>query len=284
MPSERILVIGYGNPGRADDGLGPALAQRLEAMNIPGLTVESDYQLSIEHAAMAAEHDIVLFADADGGSEAPYYLRRVEPAPAHRFTSHGVAPGEVLHLAHSCFNASPKGYLLGMRAEVLDQYKEGLSASAREGLDAALEYLPRFIAANRRHSMQKGKHVILCVDDDPDVLASLGVILASGGYDVVTASTGKEGLKAFRESKPDLVILDLMMEEVDAGTRLLEEMKACDPLVPVFMLSSTGDYFMGAADADGMGLAGVFQKPIDPKILLGLLRAKLERPVTGVDR
>jgi two-component system alkaline phosphatase synthesis response regulator PhoP len=129
--------------------------------------------------------------------------------------------------------------------------------------------------------MQQGKHVILCVDDDPDVLASLRVILESGGYAVVTARTGKEGLREFRESKPDLVILDLMMEEIDAGTRILEEMKAGAPQVPVIMLSSTGDYFMGAADTDEMGLAGVFQKPIDPKILLGLLRAKLNRPVAG---
>lgn len=149
MSDQRILVIGYGNPGRADDGLGPALAERIEALNLPGLTVESDYQLSIEHAAMAAEHDIVVFADADGATEEPFYLRPVEPVPAGQFTSHSMAPGEVLHLAHSCFNASPAGYLLGLRAEVLDQFAEGLSRSAREALDAAVEYLPRFIAANQ---------------------------------------------------------------------------------------------------------------------------------------
>jgi hydrogenase maturation protease len=143
---KRILVIGYGNPGRADDGLGPALAERIEALRIPGLTVESDYQLSIEHALMASEHDIVVFADADPLADGPFYLRQVEPAPPGRFSSHGVAPGEVLHLARSCFNASPEGYLLGMRAPDLDRFGEGLSGPAREGLDAALRFLPRFIA------------------------------------------------------------------------------------------------------------------------------------------
>ena len=69
MTDKRILLIGYGNPGRADDGLGPALADRIEALDLPGLTVESDYQLSIEHAALAAGHDIVIFADADGETE-----------------------------------------------------------------------------------------------------------------------------------------------------------------------------------------------------------------------
>ena len=152
MNAERILVIGYGNPARGDDGLGPALAERLEAMGIPGLTVESDYQLSIEHAAMAAEHDIVVFADADGEAGEPFTFRPVEEEPLGRFTSHSVAPGEILHIARSCFGASPAGYLLGMRGELFEPFTEGLSPSAREGLEAALEYLPRFIAENQGQS------------------------------------------------------------------------------------------------------------------------------------
>ncbi|MEW6720639.1 MAG: hydrogenase maturation protease, partial [Thermodesulfobacteriota bacterium] len=150
MSGERILVIGYGNPGRADDGLGPALAERLEALGLPGVTVESDYQLSIEHAAMAAEHDIVVFADADGSAGEPFYLRPVEGRASGRFTTHGVDPCEVLHLARACFGAAPRGYLLGMRAAVLDRFGEGMSDTAREGLEAALEFLPRFVEVSRR--------------------------------------------------------------------------------------------------------------------------------------
>lgn len=49
MPvSQRILLIGYGNPGRGDDGLGPALAAAIEAMELPGVTVEADYQLMVD--------------------------------------------------------------------------------------------------------------------------------------------------------------------------------------------------------------------------------------------
>jgi len=150
MNGKKVLVIGYGNPARADDGLGPALAERLEEMDIPGLTVESDYQLSIEHAAMAAEHDVVVFADADGSAAEPFYLRPVEEEPLGRFTSHSVSPGEILRIARSCFDAAPEGYLLGMRAEVLEPFTEGLSPAAREGLEAALEYLMGFIGEQRR--------------------------------------------------------------------------------------------------------------------------------------
>jgi CheY-like chemotaxis protein len=86
--------------------------------------------------------------------------------------------------------------------------------------------------------MPNDKYVILCVDDDPDVLFSLKIVLESGGYAVVTAAGGKAGVRAFRESRPDLVLLDLMMEEVDAGTRALKEMQAIDRKVPVYLLSS----------------------------------------------
>jgi len=83
---KRILAacfIGFGNPGHRDDGLGPEFAARLAALELPEVTVESDYQLSIEHAEAAARHDIVVFADAatDIPSEAPFYLRPIQPAP-----------------------------------------------------------------------------------------------------------------------------------------------------------------------------------------------------------
>jgi len=126
--------------------------------------------------------------------------------------------------------------------------------------------------------MQNDKYLILCVDDDPDVLFSLKIVLESDGYAVVTAADGKGGIQAFRESRPDLVLLDLMMEEIDAGTRALKEMQAIDRKVPVYLLSSSCYYLQAATDTSELGLAGVFQKPVDPKILLGLLRAKLKQP------
>ncbi len=124
--------------------------------------------------------------------------------------------------------------------------------------------------------MQDRKHTILCIDDDPDVLFSLKIVLESGGYNVATAADAREGLKTFKETKPDIVILDLMMEEIDAGTRLLGEIRALDSTVPVYMLSSTGDYLHSVADVSAMGLAGVFQKPLSPNTLLSLLQKKLE--------
>lgn len=124
--------------------------------------------------------------------------------------------------------------------------------------------------------MQDGKYVILCVDDDPDVLEYLRVVLEAEGYAVATASSAEEGLRVYREKKPDALILDLMMEEVDAGTSMVTELKAMGNTAPIYMLSSTGDNLSRTIDPSSLGLAGVFQKPVDSEVLLSLLKSKLK--------
>lgn len=125
--------------------------------------------------------------------------------------------------------------------------------------------------------MQDGKFVILCVDDDPDILVSLRVVLEAGGYEVVTAVSGEEGLEVYRAHQPDLVIADLMMEEIDAGTRFVKELQRLGNRAPIYMLSSTGDNLQATTDYSDLGLTGIFQKPLNPDVLLALLRAKLRR-------
>jgi DNA-binding response OmpR family regulator len=123
--------------------------------------------------------------------------------------------------------------------------------------------------------MQDAKHVILFVDDDQDVLDGMRLILESHDYVMVEAHTAEEGLRAYKEHRPDLLIVDLMMEEVDAGTALVKELKALGSTAPIYMLSSVGDGLSLATDTTQLGLAGVLQKPVDPQVLLTLLQAKL---------
>jgi hydrogenase maturation protease len=151
----KFLVIGFGNPGRGDDGLGPAIADRLEELSIEGLTVEGDYQLTVEHAAMAAEHDVVVFADAAVDAGESFYFRPCAPAPSDKFSSHSVTPGEVLLLAHSCFQKSPEAYILGIRASKMEEFGEGLSEQARQDLESALEFLLRFLTTEAQKHREK---------------------------------------------------------------------------------------------------------------------------------
>ncbi|KKL79276.1 hypothetical protein LCGC14_2016460 [marine sediment metagenome] len=130
--------------------------------------------------------------------------------------------------------------------------------------------------------MQDGKRVILCVDDDPDFLDVLQMILESNGYVMVQAASAEEALKVFRQTDPDVLLVDLMMEEVDAGTSLVRELKAMGNQAPIYMLSSVGDSLAVSTDCSELGLAGVFQKPVDSAALLTILRAKLRaRDVAG---
>ena len=76
-----MYLIGYGNPGRCDDGLGPAFAARIAARDLPGVTVSTDYQLTVDHALEIAQADRVVFADALMRSDAPFRFGPVSPAP-----------------------------------------------------------------------------------------------------------------------------------------------------------------------------------------------------------
>ena len=124
--------------------------------------------------------------------------------------------------------------------------------------------------------MNDRTHVILCIDDDYDFLESVQMVLESDGFTVVTASSAEEGLKSYKASKPDLVVVDLMMEEVDSGSTFVRDIRSLGPTPPVYMLSSVGDSLNISTDTSSLGLSGVLQKPVDPALLLRTVKAKLQ--------
>ncbi len=123
--------------------------------------------------------------------------------------------------------------------------------------------------------MQDGTNTILYVDDDQDMLDSVRLILESNGYNMEEAGSAEEGLRKFKQVKPDFVLVDLMMEEIDSGTNFVKELKAQGEKVPIYMLSSVGDQLNASTSYNDLGLSGVLQKPIAPKQLLSLLEKKL---------
>ena len=125
--------------------------------------------------------------------------------------------------------------------------------------------------------MAREKPLILNVDDDQDYLDTVRVILESNGYEMLEARTAEEGIRVYKEHKPDLVIVDLMMEEVDSGTSFVKEIRAAGNDVPIYLLSSVGDQFNLSTDYAQLGLAGIFQKPINEKTLLRVLETKLRK-------
>jgi CheY-like chemotaxis protein len=123
--------------------------------------------------------------------------------------------------------------------------------------------------------MSDKKALVLCVDDDPDILEFLRTILEGAGYAFAGAESAEEGLRACRDAAPDAIIVDLMMEEVDSGTGFVRQLRADGSRMPIFMLSSVGDDFNAAIDYGPLGLAGVFQKPLAAPHLLKVLDSAL---------
>jgi hydrogenase maturation protease len=136
----RVLVLGYGNPGRQDDGLGPAAVAEIDRLGWPNLTAFDNYQLNIEDALEVAAHDVVWFVDAAKTGTAPYAVHDVLPASTIDFTSHILRPEAVLAIARQCYGGSPPAFLLAIRGYAFE-FIEALTPGARENLRAALAML-----------------------------------------------------------------------------------------------------------------------------------------------
>lgn len=159
-----VLLIGYGNPGRMDDGLGPLLAAEMARRNLPGVTVDSDYQLTIEDAETVARHDVVIFADAAATGAEPFTFRRVRPGGSPGFSTHSVEPSEVVALAEALFNRAPEAYVLGIRGWEFTAFGECLSARARANLEAAVTFVERVVRSGAFTAAE-------CDDDAPECQA-----------------------------------------------------------------------------------------------------------------
>jgi two-component system response regulator MprA len=116
-----------------------------------------------------------------------------------------------------------------------------------------------------------GRRRVLVVDDDASIQGFLAEALADEGYEVRTAGNGRQALAVLRGWRPDLILLDLMMPEMDGWTFRAEQRGLPDlGSVPVIVLSATRDL---AAKVAGLAAAEVFAKPFD-----------LDRLLTTIDR
>lgn len=106
---------------------------------------------------------------------------------------------------------------------------------------------------------------ILLIDDDTSLLRVTEYNLSSAGFHVITAATGKEGLTAFRNSQPDLVITDVQLGDMN-GIELLKEFKEKEPDVPVIIITAFGSIKM-AVKAMQQGAFTFITKPFDRETL-----------------
>ncbi len=140
---KKILIYGYGNPGRFDDGLGVRLAEDLEAWihknKIPGVDCDTNYQLNIEDAEIISKYDLVLFADASEEDIRNVSITPVSPSDSKiEFTMHAVSPAFVLDLCNQIYGKTPDTWLIHIKGQDW-QFNEGLSKMAEKNLSIAIK-------------------------------------------------------------------------------------------------------------------------------------------------
>ena len=121
---------------------------RLEALRIPGVTTDADYQLNLEDALACTRHDLVIFVDAARGLRRPFTFEELKPEGTVPAMTHALGPGTVLALAETLYGRAPRAYMLAIRGHAWS-LGEKLSARAEADLDRALEFLVKFLQESR---------------------------------------------------------------------------------------------------------------------------------------
>ncbi len=128
---------------------------------------------------------------------------------------------------------------------------------------------------------------ILVIDDDPDIITAVQMVLESGGHEVLSAANGKQGLERVKADAPDLIILDVMMETHTEGFELALKLHSPDPAsewkpfrnIPILMLTAIHSTtpLRYEPDIDYLPVELFVDKPIDPDDLLGKVNWILAR-------
>ena len=119
---------------------------------------------------------------------------------------------------------------------------------------------------------------VLVVDDDQDLAEMLGIVLNGAGIEVDLVSRGDEAVEVFRNSQPDLVLLDIMLPGID-GIEVCREIRRQSTRVPIVMLTARGDTHDVVKGLEA-GADDYMVKPFKPSELLARIRTRLRRSIS----
>ncbi len=125
-----------------------------------------------------------------------------------------------------------------------------------------------------------GKRTILVVDDEPKLVKVMREYLEHDGYRVVSAGDGREALERYQEARPDLVVLDLMLPELD-GLEVCRRLRR-DSGVPIIMLTARAEEVDELVGLE-LGADDYVTKPFSPRALLARIRSVLRRVTPNGD-
>jgi hydrogenase maturation protease len=143
-----LLVIGYGNTLRRDDGVGPRVADAIAALALPGVHALACPLLTPELADPVSRERVAIFVDAAVDAPLEVQMRKLAPADTSQIMAHAASPATLLALARDVFGHAPEAWLLTIPAEDIG-IGEGLSAFTRRGLESAMEEIKRLASGER---------------------------------------------------------------------------------------------------------------------------------------
>jgi DNA-binding response OmpR family regulator len=126
--------------------------------------------------------------------------------------------------------------------------------------------------------MESSMALIAIIDDDPDILDASSLVLKSKGYNVITASNPNDGYKIVKEKKPNLIILDVMMDEPDDGFFLAQRLRKEKITTPILMYTSVSKAIGFEFGKNEMVPVDDFvEKPISPDELVKKVESLLHK-------
>ncbi|MDH3321494.1 MAG: hydrogenase maturation protease [Flavobacteriaceae bacterium] len=140
MRNNKSIIIGIGNTGRKDDGLGWLFIDSLKQNATEKMDLAYRYQLQIEDAELICNYDTVIFVDAmKDHLEEGFIFKKCKPSSKYSFSTHALVPETVLQLANDLYQKKLKAHILGIQGYEWD-LKIGLSPQAQNNLNKAKAY------------------------------------------------------------------------------------------------------------------------------------------------
>jgi len=135
----KLLLFGYGNPGRGDDGLGTALIEHIEKLNYADVVCQNDMQLQVEHVTDLSGCERVVFIDADMSCSEPFEYAEIFAEKDGSYSSHAMNPSALLHAYSQVYGKNPPpAFVLRIRGYEFE-LGDAMSTKATHNLDAAIK-------------------------------------------------------------------------------------------------------------------------------------------------
>lgn len=138
---KKLLILGYGNPGRGDDAIGPLFVKHISRWKLKNMSCLSDMQLQIEHVTDLHAHDEAIVVDADMACTEPFEFLPIAGFKDESCTSHALTPAGLLYVFQQAYHRDPPtAFLLRIRGYNFE-LGDVLSKKAASNLNAAVQFI-----------------------------------------------------------------------------------------------------------------------------------------------